>query len=393
MILIHKPQHLPTMLSSTHRRHPSAPPAVLVQPTHTPGLLSLSKPIRPSPRHQQPRTRFSPKPKPATARKLSLQPIQSSTAPTSPVIAAQEKDNVQLVPTTPTPEKTLRGRLQAKDKTGRRSSSHSHHPRRQPSPPQAEAAPHPTTRNTKRKSLPINPRPKHSASTNAFDPFLDSDSDRPSAPALNPLLSTPTLAPPSGTLAKRRGHVQGSPTPAPAKAVTQSSLTHLRVKSSKAVAVPFPKSNHRTDSSTILSRSDPISSHMRQRSDAFPICDDTTEYGGDDTPPHTPVRGETSIRRAFEFDDGPRTAPLSRTSRFPFRTPSPTPVRRHRRAPSEGVFHMSSDEDSTSDMTEMLTLLKKGKGMDKAPLFASSLFQNSPSPDELPPPSFGATRL
>jgi hypothetical protein len=54
---------------------------------------------------------------------------------------------------------------------------------------------------------------------------------------------------------------------------------------------------------------------------------------------------------------------------------------------------MSSDEDSSYDMTEMLNLFNKGKGLDKAPFFASSSFQNSPSPDELPPPSFGAPRL
>lgn len=50
MILVHKPQsHFPTFPAGqtlTHRRHPSAPvPAlVAVQPTRTPGLLSLSKP-------------------------------------------------------------------------------------------------------------------------------------------------------------------------------------------------------------------------------------------------------------------------------------------------------------------------------------------------------------
>jgi hypothetical protein len=272
-----------------------------------------------------------------------------------------------------------------------RSSSHSYHPRRQPSPPQAEAGPHHASiRNSKRKSFPLNSRPKLPASTNAFDPFLDSDSDRPTAPAIKPVRPTPTLAShPSGILAKRRGHVQASPTPAPAKAVV---LSGPSPSWAKPVAVPFPISKAHSPSRNI-SRSDPVQSHMRQRSmfsGAFPICDDTTEYGDDDTPPHTPVTNGNRNRTAFAFDDGPRTAPLSKIpSRFPFRTPSPTPTRRHRRTPSEGVFHMSSDEDSSYDMTEMLTLFNKGK----APFFASSSFQNSPSPDELPPPSFGAPRL
>jgi hypothetical protein len=68
------PSHFQSM-GSSHRRHPSAPPMVLVQPTHTPGLLSISKQ---SPRirqqqpqqrqqHRQPRT---PKSKPAAAVQL-----------------------------------------------------------------------------------------------------------------------------------------------------------------------------------------------------------------------------------------------------------------------------------------------------------------------------------
>jgi hypothetical protein len=53
---------------------------------------------------------------------------------------------------------------------------------------------------------------------------------------------------------------------------------------------------------------------------------------------------------------------------------------------------MSFDEDSSSDGSEdvkaMFALMRR---KDKAAqLYASSLFQNSPSPDELPPPSFGA---
>ena len=44
---------LPMSPTLAHRRNPSAAPAVIVQPTRTPGLLSLSKPPRPSPPHQR----------------------------------------------------------------------------------------------------------------------------------------------------------------------------------------------------------------------------------------------------------------------------------------------------------------------------------------------------
>lgn len=45
MIMVQKPPvHHFSSPSTYHRRHPSAPPVVHVQPTHIPGLLSLSKP-------------------------------------------------------------------------------------------------------------------------------------------------------------------------------------------------------------------------------------------------------------------------------------------------------------------------------------------------------------
>jgi hypothetical protein len=52
-----------------HRRHPSAPPALIVQPTRTPGLLSLSKPApKPMPQRQlspaqRPQQQKSPRPR------------------------------------------------------------------------------------------------------------------------------------------------------------------------------------------------------------------------------------------------------------------------------------------------------------------------------------------
>lgn len=54
MIMVQNPVHHFNSPSTYHRRHPSAPPVVHVQPTHIPGLLSLSKPhpVTP-PRSQQ----------------------------------------------------------------------------------------------------------------------------------------------------------------------------------------------------------------------------------------------------------------------------------------------------------------------------------------------------
>jgi hypothetical protein len=53
MTMVQKPLHLLSSPSTHHRRYPSAPPAVLVQPTHIPGLLSLSKPHSSTPHSQQ----------------------------------------------------------------------------------------------------------------------------------------------------------------------------------------------------------------------------------------------------------------------------------------------------------------------------------------------------
>lgn len=75
-------------------------------------------------------------------------------------------------------------------------------------------------------------------------------------------------------------------------------------------------------------------------------------------------------------------------------TPSPA-IRKHYRAPSDGVFNMSFDEDSSSDTSEGLRNLfgdllahKRRPDGEKAGYFASSQFQNSPSPDDLPAPDF-----
>ena len=438
MLLVQKPPtfNLAQTVSYSHRRHPSAPPAVVVQPTRTPGLLSLSKPPRPSPQRplpsQQRPAKPTPKSKPAPVARAPLLSSAEITEKKTPASVAS-----------PSP----RGRLQANN-TQRcdlksftvivvltwhspRSASLSGvrgKPGRQPSPPisqnqllssQAEAA-------------------VIFSSTNISDPFLD-DSSHSSA-LQTPTSSPPTLAPrPSGKLARRRQQQPQFATPSPSPVMSK--------------AIPVPKSK-RTGPST-LSRSEPAPSHMPPRPTArrsssawdFPICDDMTEVGDFDqdntilSPPVTPVRKQFQV---------PHTAPISGRSpgQFSFNGINnyPSPVspkrggRKHRRAPSEGVFTMSSDEDvstgpggailnpnvkalfglahtpapetSSPFVTPTLSravpsthfresssppsafLLTREKQLEReaadtdAGYFASSIFQNSPSPEELPDPLF-----
>jgi hypothetical protein len=292
---------------------------------------------------------------------------------------------------------------------------------RQPSPPtQPSQAEVPVTILQKPKQ----PTPKnaHSSILNAdsisSDPFIDSGSDRlvPSALPLKPqpVRSTPTISSrPNGTLASRRkGHpleAPATPTPVPAQA--------------KAVPFPAPskampilsRSYPGSQSSPQLSRSDPVFSHIAARPplrksstfmwDDFPICDDVSEYGGDsaDATPSAPshrVRSGSGATRSTgpQYDDGPRTAPLLSGSSWAY-SPQATPSRRyHQRAPSEGVFTFDEPSSTPADASEELRAFIHGlsakararNGKDGKPFFASSMFQNSPSPDELPPPSFAA---
>lgn len=115
MIAVQKP---PSMFSSpalrpTHSRHPSAP--VVVRPSHTPGVLNISKAAQPFPRPQhvqaQPRaSRASPKakvqqrsPQPSPAQTASVEKPKPST--TSPAKADQPS---------PVGDKSSRGRKQSK---------------------------------------------------------------------------------------------------------------------------------------------------------------------------------------------------------------------------------------------------------------------------------------
>ncbi|KAF5310690.1 hypothetical protein D9619_008113 [Psilocybe cf. subviscida] len=448
-VLIQKPhQHPFNHPAPHHRRLPSAPPAVVVQPTRTPGLLAVKHANHASNRSSAQRRDNQPKNAAAQTPK-SAQGVRAQLVPAP----AQG-------PAAPSASPNHRGRSQAKhpkDKaaTAPRSNSPSTHRGkhgRQPSPPiptitqstpsQAEATVISTVK-----------------STNLFDPFTDTSI--PNAFSNNSPPSSPTLtSKPSGKLARRREQVPSS--------------GPLFPRTTKAIPVPSNVNNNkRSDKHGVqLSRSVPDNSNVNmiqrprqvpQRSTAyadFPVCDDASEYGAQ-SPPTTPTLSKASVA-AYHNAGAQRSAPaLSQADRasaygvgaFPFPTSKPTTTpRKHRRVPSEGVFGMSSDEEASTgavgtnhynsynqsapalneNVAKLFGLYEasvKAKRMSSPPgatysssssasssytgfgnsfatpasqverekkyereaaeklgYYASSMFQNSPSPDELPDP-------
>ncbi|KAG1748319.1 uncharacterized protein EDB91DRAFT_1235686 [Suillus paluster] len=389
MLLVHNPHPPPFMSPNiSHRRHPSAPPAVVVQATKTPGLLFISKqPSRPStPRNhnQQPQSHHqkqirSSKPKqpvPQSQGRATQPPIpevHSSDEPSAPKIHSDAVENCKKLaarPATSSPDKSAREALLMR-KLDAIIFVNLHHLFLS----QAEGATSLTQTFTHRNNNPA---------SNSFDPFVvSSDSDSENSATVMTLTSknsssqTPALtSQPTGKLAtRRRRHVpQQLTTPTPATRavpVPRANTHHIRPNISRSVTTP-------------------------------PDVDDNS-------PPSTPTRERSATTwQQLAFGEGPRTAPLNAIAGFPFggrsNSNTPSPTHRHYRTPSEGVFHMSFDEDmaSTSDASEEQQKLfgfmprKHGlvgpsatrAGKDKAGFFASSVFQNSPSPDELPPPAF-----
>lgn len=119
MLLARNPVPFPMSPPTVHRRHPSAPPAVVVQPTKVPGILSISKPLRAeSPRqHQlQSHTRHphrSPRPKHVQPRSQPAQdepgkPAQEKLPSDVTLPPVVEKPSAQ--PPAPLPDKSPRGR-------------------------------------------------------------------------------------------------------------------------------------------------------------------------------------------------------------------------------------------------------------------------------------------
>lgn len=214
--------------------------------------------------------------------------------------------------------------------------------------------------------------------------------------------------------------------------LTPSPSSRKQFQQSQAKAIPVPTSPIQRPT---LARSDPspIHANRQQRHQQrrslhvskralpihdFPICDDMSEIADDADEPSTPI-----ARRLY-------VGTLSPLAPVPTALSSPSPPkmengdrsrnRKHRRTPSEGaVFHMSSDEEvssgpdgaalkgnfnpnvnasvgfsnSPAGKTKDVANARANVGSvnvstsaEKAAFFASSLFQNSPSPDELPDP-------
>ncbi|KAI0073785.1 hypothetical protein K474DRAFT_1710430 [Panus rudis PR-1116 ss-1] len=419
------PQH-----RSSHCRHPSAP--VVVRPTHTPGLLSLSKPAQPTVQRSTQTQHNARAPKAAPKSKNSKstqQPAPASHSVEKPTAAAKPRFDSDKAKTA-SADKSARGRQSSKpaskDKADRRSSSLSSRPARRPS---HQPSPPPPARIPNQTDAPQSVYQRDSDSSNFFDPFVvpsptgkESSVAKSSAKPVS-FRPLPELARPSGKLARRRQNgPQSSPTP--------------------SKAVPVPRNKEKPISVPNFPRSDPTSNATPRRPatrrastgpalgnakwDSFPICDDSDDF----TPPTTPVRESASVpakvagatwqQQALFLDEAPRTAPLSSTFGYPFTdrsplsTPSPAQRRRHHhRVPSEGMFAMSTDEDSSSSDAAEDGLKAVGPNFPKrraqagpptrrtpspaahdiaagvaAGFYAGSVFQNSPSPDELPVPAF-----
>ncbi|KAI0754296.1 hypothetical protein C8Q80DRAFT_1094701 [Daedaleopsis nitida] len=440
MIAVQKP---PSLFSSPafrpmHARHPSAP--VLVRPSHTPGVLNIAKQAQLTPRPQhaqaQPRApRVSPKSKP---QQRSPQPSHAQAVPVEKT-KAPSSSPVKVEQPSTTTDKPPRGRKQYKqpkdvarryfcipsDVAARR---HAH----QPSPPPTRIPSPQKATSTPRAQV---PRVKPQDTTLSTDPFTDDAPAQDQKTAGKAFCSPPKLASqPSGKLARRRQastQLLDSPTPKVSPRRKLGKAAHGETRAPLAAAFDLKARPPVRRASTDLTMI---------RWDSFPICDDSSECGDDSdvTPPTTPLREVASVpaktgvrgtwqQENFVLDDAPRTAPLSSAYGFPLvgnspcSTPTPAQRRRnHRRVPSEGVFAMSSDEASpSSSVTDLLeqaqfkrhspvaiprqrcfTSPAGSPSLDVVPFtsssappavagyFAGSVFQNSPSPDELPAPDF-----
>ncbi|KAG6901762.1 hypothetical protein C0995_008238 [Termitomyces sp. Mi166 len=312
MLLVHKPPSFNLHASPVrHRRHPSSPPAVLVQPTQTPGLLSLSKPL-PKPPQQQ----------------------QQQRPPRQP-------QRPKVVPTTPTPRS-------AKDK-------------------------HATPPSRYLLSL----LHRFGPVSNAFIRSTPSQAEGPSDPFLLPPHSN----------SKPRNPRRRQPISIPVPSAPFQPPT--------ARSAPLP--HHRPAKRTVAP--EPLLPAFN-----FPVCDDMSDndLSSDAPPPVTPTRPKQHHHRPSPPQHPQPVSPAPASKHRP---------RNHKRAPSDSgmVFNMSSDESGPEAASDEINALFRKmalarKGMRTPPpaqrermyeamaqrevqgYFASSSFQNSPSPEELPDP-------
>ncbi|KAI5122090.1 hypothetical protein M0805_002212 [Coniferiporia weirii] len=400
MLLVQQAQH-PSPISlmspfprhfAAHRRNPSAPAAVVqVQPTKVPGLLSLSKPpaVRP---HANPANARHP-----TPRQPRAKPVQVP----QDVHAEKEREK-------------LRGRGDAaKDKPARNQSK----PRaghggraRQPSPPPLSL---PGQAPVEAVPVPISPKQAPNVA--------------PSTPPSSIHETSPLLSAPSGRLAKRRNRgpipfSTSAPTLTP-KAPKPTKRSQTPPAKVKPVVVPVKAEPYTVP----ISRSVPIftpfsrTSARRGVADVFPVCDDNDDGLERPSTPSPTGRGSGLWQEATLFDSdgaergrGPRTAPITTSAKHFFPSPSPSPHGEHKRAPSvpvDTIFGLSFESDNELSLSDASAL--PGRGSQRPRLdgsirsmstpsrnsgvifnkYASSMFQNSPSPEHLPPPRFSLASM
>lgn len=407
MLLAQKPQPI-NFGRHHHRRHPASLSsiAVVAHPTNTPGLLSLSKPLRPPSRHP-------PRPQsPRFPRNRFHRPTASVSVAEFPSNTISTLDPARGRPCLPTKAQSDQSRSAQVQST-----------------------------DTVVPAIPEPAEPQQGAS--------------PEPPTL--------VAQPTGRLARsRRSRHRSTP------AVAKSSVSPERSKATRAPSpakkfepsapIPVPERRRgQSPSHKILSRSDPLSkltihtnfsaqhkpgrqekrrkNRVKRNADEghlplaewdFPAPASSDDEGeGDDDDPVTPIRQTGSNDKAWHavFHEGPKTAPLPPSVNqgqftfftFPLRSNPASPVRtstppyniilgpttpnkqvrpEHRRAPSqpasftrgnavETVFHLSEDEADVlpagADVHEKMALLfgngnSSGSG---SPLFPST---GTPSP-------------
>lgn len=266
------------------------------------------------------------------------------------------------------------------------------------------------------------------------DDTLVSSTTKPEQTLSNPKSSVPTLSPPSGRLAKRRNRPSAPFQPSASVPVLTSkpvSTKRSQTPPARAKPVPVPGYTKAKPNTLPISRSDPMLSHFPRSTrrgvmDVFPICDDNDDDDESDRPSTpSPVRKDVPLNwkptSATDSDEEriPRTAPISSHSDlgrhyFPSPFPSPMPSPTHKRTPSvpvEGIFNLNFESDSDSiHSAEMngLSVTQRPRfdsfarpasspmRKPQTPVynkFASSKFQNSPSPEHVTPPSFSLASL
>ncbi|EAU89461.2 hypothetical protein CC1G_07687 [Coprinopsis cinerea okayama7 len=188
MMLVHKPPsfNIAPTVPHAHRRHPSAPPAVVVQPTKTPGLLSISKPARTTHnRHMnshQRRENNNAKAPSKTAKSQAQPLVARAPALLNPAEISHKKPAPPALqdPASPTPQQRGRGSKHAREKAQQQKRTHSQSPvrgkhSRQPSPP--------VEIQIQQQSLQAEVK---FPSSNHFDPFLEQLSGAMPTPSPSP---------------------------------------------------------------------------------------------------------------------------------------------------------------------------------------------------------------